>query len=143
MLWPFALYFILVMVLVGGILGVSYVLGERSQRNWDRDQPYESGMLPTGSARVRFDIQYYLNAMFFVAFDLETMFIIAWASAYRVVGWAGYVEILIFIVVLVAGLAYLWRLGALDWGPRRAGRGAVDAPGDGTGDGQAADERNS
>lgn len=61
----------------------------------------------------------YLVAMFFVIFDLEAVFLVAWAVALREVGWAGYIEVLIFVGVLVIALIYLWRLGALDWGPRR------------------------
>jgi NADH-quinone oxidoreductase subunit A len=62
--------------------------------------------------------KFYLVAMFFVIFDLEAVFVIAWALAARPLGWAGYIEILIFIGVLMAALVYLWRLGALDWGTR-------------------------
>ena len=113
-LWPLALYFGLVLILVGGILGLSYVLGQKHNDHSTRD-PYESGIPQTGSARLRFDAKFYLNAMFFVVFDLETMFVIAWAIAFRQVGWAGYIEMLIFILVLVAALVYLWRLGGLDW----------------------------
>lgn len=103
------------------MLVISYVLGQKHNER-ATGIPYESGMLPTGSARLRFDVKYYLVAMFFVIFDLETVFIVAWAIAFRELGWAGYVEILIFIAVLLAGLVYLWRLGALDWNrrPRRA-----------------------
>ncbi len=113
-LWPLVVYFGLVIVLVAGMLGVSYVLG---QKHKDRatGEPYESGMVATGSARIRFDVRFYQNAMFFVVFDLETMFILAWAIAARQVGWAGFIEALIFIVVLLAALVYLWRIGALDW----------------------------
>ncbi len=114
-LWPLVVYFVAVLILVGGMLGLSYVLGQRHKRRAIDDEPYESGMVPTGSARVRFDVLFYLNAMFFVVFDLETMFIVAWAIAFRDAGWVGYIEILIFIVVLVAALVYLWREGALDW----------------------------
>ncbi len=114
-LWPLVVYFVAVLILVGGMLGLSYVLGQRHKRRASDDEPYESGMVPTGSARVRFDVLFYLNAMFFVVFDLETMFIVAWAIAFRDAGWVGYIEILIFIVVLVAALVYLWREGALDW----------------------------
>jgi NADH-quinone oxidoreductase subunit A len=97
------------------MLGLSYILG---QRHKDRDmdaEPYESGMAPIGSARTRFDVLFFLNAIFFVVFDLETMFIFAWAIAFRDAGWAGYIEILIFVAVLVAALVYLWKSGALDW----------------------------
>lgn len=117
-LWPLALYFAAVVVLVSGMLGLSYLLGQRQKHKPD-EEPYESGMMPTGTARLHFDVLFYLNAMFFVVFDLETMFIIAWAIAFRDVGWAGYVEILIFILVILAVLIYLWRSGALDWRTNR------------------------
>jgi NADH-quinone oxidoreductase subunit A len=64
-------------------------------------------------------VKFYLVAMFFVIFDLETVFIFAWAIAFRDVGWVGYIDILVFVGVLVAALVYLWRLGALNWGPPR------------------------
>ncbi|RPJ40365.1 MAG: NADH-quinone oxidoreductase subunit A [Chloroflexi bacterium] len=97
------------------MLGLSHILGQRHKSRETDALPYESGMVPTGPAHSRFDVLFYLNAMFFVIFDLETMFIIAWAIAYRDAGWAGYIEILIFIAILVASLIYLWKLGALDW----------------------------
>ena len=113
-LWPLALYFIATIVLVIAMIGISYVLG---QRHKDRatGEPYESGIVSTGTAQVRFDVRFYLVAMFFVIFDLETIFIFAWAVAIRELGWAGYVEILVFIGILVSVLIYLLRLGALDW----------------------------
>lgn len=113
-LWPIVVYFVAVMILVGGMLAVGYFFGAKSRQRPGAD-PYESGMLPIGSARVRFDVRFFLNAMFFVVFDLETMFIVAWAVAFRNAGWAGYIVVVIFIVVLLAALIYLWRLGALDW----------------------------
>jgi NADH-quinone oxidoreductase subunit A len=117
-LWPLALYFGLVLVVVGAMLGISYVLGER-HRERATGEPYESGIVTTGSARVRLSAKFYLVAMFFVIFDLESAFIVAWAIAFREVGWAGYVEILVFIGILLAALIYLWRVGALDWGTSR------------------------
>ena len=116
-LWPLAVYFAAVLILVGSIIAISYVLGQRHMQR-ATGQPYESGILVTGSARLRLDVKYYLVAMFFVIFDLETVFIVAWAIAFRELGWAGYVEILVFIAVLFAALIYLWRLGALDWNTR-------------------------
>jgi NADH-quinone oxidoreductase subunit A len=108
-----------VLVLVVGMITVSYVLG---QRHTDRQtgEPYESGVVSTGSARIRFDVKFYLIALFFVIFDLEAMFLFAWAIAARQAGWAGYFDILVFIGVLVTALIYLWRLGALDWGRRQS-----------------------
>ena len=114
-LWPFILYFVFVIVLVAGMIGTSYVLGQR-HRQRATNIPYESGIRPTGSARLRYSAAFYLVAMFFVIFDLESIFIFAWAVAVKEVGWAGYAEILVFIGVLVAALVYLWRVGALDWG---------------------------
>lgn len=111
------IYFSAVIVLVVGMIGLSYVLGER-HHDRQTGEPYESGIVSTGSARMRFDVKFYLVAIFFVIFDLESMFIFAWAVAVRDVGWAGYIEVLIFIGVLVAALIYLWRVGALDWSRR-------------------------
>jgi NADH-quinone oxidoreductase subunit A len=113
-LWPLALYAAIVGFLVVAMLGLSYVLGQHHQ---DRatGSPYESGILSEGSARVRFPAQFYLVAMFFVIFDLEAVFLFAWAIAVRETGWKGYAEVSLFITVLLATLAYLWRIGALDW----------------------------
>jgi NADH-quinone oxidoreductase subunit A len=124
-LWPLALYGLLVLIVAGGMLLVSYVLGPRQNRARP-PEPYESGVQPTGSARPRIAVEFYLVAVLFVIFDLEAVFIFAWATAVREVGWAGYFEMLLFIAILVAGLVYLWRQGALDWGPvaqRRPARG--------------------
>lgn len=113
-LWPLGIYTILVFLLVGGMLGLSSILG---QRHKDRatDSPFESGILAEGTAHVRLSAQYYLVAMFFVVFDLEAVFIFAWAVAGRELGWAGYWEMFVFIIVLAAALFYLWRLRALEW----------------------------
>jgi NADH-quinone oxidoreductase subunit A len=117
-LWPLLLYFAAVLVLVAGMLGLSYVLGGR-HREKATGKPYESGIPPTGSARLRFDVKFYLIAMFFVVFDLEAVFLFAWAIAFRDLGWLGYVEVAVFVGVLLVALIYLWRVGALDWSPSR------------------------
>jgi NADH-quinone oxidoreductase subunit A len=114
-LWPLFLYAGLVVLVAAAMLGISYLLGERHKQR-ATDEPYESGILTTGSARIRYSAQFYLIAMFFVIFDLEAVFILAWAVAVIDLGWTGYFEILIFIGVLLATLAYLWRTGSLDWG---------------------------
>jgi NADH-quinone oxidoreductase subunit A len=113
--WPLVVYFVLVVVVAGGMVGVSYFLGERHQEK-ATGQPYESGIPTTGSARLRLSAKFYLIAMFFVIFDLEAAFIFAWAIAFRQLGWLGYAEIVLFISILLAALVYLWREGALDWG---------------------------
>lgn len=114
MLWPLGVYSLLVILLVGAMLALSYVLGER-HRQPHTAIPYEGGVPSAGSARVRFSARFYLVAVFFVIFDLEAVFLFLWAVALREAGWTGFWEIAVFIGVLVAGLAYLWALGALDW----------------------------
>jgi NADH-quinone oxidoreductase subunit A len=117
-LWPLVVYFAVVIILAAGMLGISYVLGERHKER-ATGEPFESGILSTGSARIRVSAKFYLVAMFFVVFDLEAVFIFAWAIAWRELGWAGYIEVVVFIVILLAVLIYLWRVGALDWGTSR------------------------
>jgi len=115
-IWPIAAYFAAVLVVVSSMIVISYVLGQRHKERVT-GEPYESGIMSTGSARIRLDIRFYLVAMIFVIFDLEAVFIFAWAVALRELGWAGYLEAMIFIGILIAALVYLWRLGALDWKP--------------------------
>ncbi len=117
-LWPFLAYLGAVLLVVVGMLALSYALGQRHHEE-ATGQPYESGVLTTGAARLRFDVKFYLVAMFFVIFDLEAAFVFAWAVALRESGWTGYIDMLVFIGILLVALAYLWRLGALDWGPAR------------------------
>ena len=114
MIWPLVAYFAFVVLLVGVILVLSYLLG---QRHFEpaTGEPYEGGIVSEGSARARFSVRYYLIAMFFVVFDLEAVFLFAWAGAARELGWAGYLEVVLFVGVLVAALIYLWKVGALDW----------------------------
>ncbi len=119
--WPIGLYFILVVILIAVMLSLSYLLGQRHEERATGD-PYEGGIVSEGSAHVRFSARFYLIAMFFVVFDLEGVFIFAWAVAAKESGWAGYWEILVFIGILVATLIYLWRLGALDFGATRRQR---------------------
>jgi NADH-quinone oxidoreductase subunit A len=122
-LWPLVLYFGAILALVAVMLGASYVLGTRHSAR-QMVEPFESGIVSVGSARLRFPAKFYLVAMFFVIFDLEAVFIFAWAIAFRQVGWSGYIEVLVFIAILVAALAYLWRIGALEWSAPRDRRRA-------------------
>lgn len=117
-LWPLGLYFLMALVVAGSMIGLSFVLGERHS---DRatGQPYESGIVSTGTARVRLSVKFYIVAMLFVIFDLEAVFIFAYAVAYEEVGWVGYAGLLVFVGVLVVALIYEYRMGALDWQPVR------------------------
>jgi NADH-quinone oxidoreductase subunit A len=114
--WSFAIYLLGVGALCAFMLGASSLLGGR---DWGRakNDPFESGVVSSGGARMRLSAKFYLVAMFFVIFDVEALFLYAWAVSVRESGWAGLIEVTIFVVVLLAGLIYLWRLGALDWAP--------------------------
>jgi NADH-quinone oxidoreductase subunit A len=103
-----------VFMVVGSTLGVSYLLGER-HRSPAMSDPYESGIVPTGSSRFRVPVQFYLVAMLFVIFDLEAVFVFAWALVVRESGWLAFWEMTIFIGVLLIALIYVWRVGALNW----------------------------
>ncbi len=116
--WPLAVYFVAVIALVGIMIGLAHVLGER-HRDRATGEPYESGIVSTGSARIRFSAHFYLVAMFFVVFDLEAVFLFAWAVAAPELGWPGYIEVLVFVGILLAALIYLWKVGALEWGTAR------------------------
>jgi NADH-quinone oxidoreductase subunit A len=113
--WSLAAFFILVVLLVTFIVAVSFVLGQR-HRGRTTDEIFECGLVSTGSARVRFAAKFYLMAMFFVIFDLESAFIFVWSIGVRELGWIGYLEVSIFIGIRLAALFYLWRVGALEWG---------------------------
>jgi len=115
-LWPLFLYGLIVLSLVGIMIGLSYFLGQRHKER-ATDDPYEGGILSHGSARIRFSSQFYLIAMLFVIFDVETIFIFSWAIAFRELGWYGYAGVLVFIILLIVVLIYEWRVGALDFGP--------------------------
>jgi NADH-quinone oxidoreductase subunit A len=117
-MWPLAVYFLLVILIVGSIITLSYFLGERHKER-TTSEPFESGVPVTGSARLRMSVKFYLVAMFFVIFDVESIFIFAWAVGFRELGWAGYFEVLVFIGILLAALAYLWKQGAMNWGTPR------------------------
>lgn len=118
MWWPLGLYIILVLLVVAGMLVSSALLGQRHHEPATGD-PFECGIVGTGPEHIRLSIRFYLVAMFFVVFDLESIFIFAWAVAARPLGWAGYSEMVIFVVVLLLTLLYLVRSGALSWAERQ------------------------
>jgi NADH-quinone oxidoreductase subunit A len=115
-LWPLLAYTVVVILMVAIIIGLSYILGERHEDKATHEV-FESGIIATGTSRIRFPAHFYLVAMFFVIFDLETAFIVTWAVAFRELGWVGYIAILVFIVELGVVLFYIWKMGALDFGP--------------------------
>tara|TARA_B110000046_G_scaffold167464_1_gene185146 strand:- start:204 stop:641 length:438 start_codon:yes stop_codon:yes gene_type:complete len=114
-IWPLAVYFAMVILLVVTMLVLSWLLGQR-RREAATNDPFESGIVSVGDSQIRISVEFYLVAIFFVIFDLETVFIFAWAIAFFELGWQGYLSMLVFIAVLVLALIYEWRSGALDWG---------------------------
>jgi len=121
--WSFGIYLLVLAVLCVAMLGISYFIGTRN-RGRAGIEPFESGIVSVGSARLRLSSKFYLVAMFFVIFDVEALFLYAWAITVRESGWPGFIEIAIFITVLLAGLAYVWKVGALDWAPESRRRKA-------------------
>ena len=114
---PFLLYALAVAALIAITLTAAWFIGAKAQHGGARTLPFESGVVPVGEAdEMRFSIEFYLIAMFFVIFDLETIFIIAWAVAFFEVGWRGYVGAAAFIAILLIALVYEYRTGALEWG---------------------------
>ncbi len=113
--WPFLLYVFGALALTFGMIAVAALLGERHRERTTAER-YESGLPPAGGMPERHSIEFYLVAIIFVVFDLEAVFIFAWAIAARDVGWAGYVEVAVFVLALLAGLAYAWANGLLEWG---------------------------
>lgn len=114
--WSLLVYVIAVLGVCTLMLVLSHLLGGR---DWGRakHEPFESGVVGAGDTRIRLSAKFYLVAMFFVIFDVEAVFLYAWAISVREAGWAGFIEAFIFIFVLTASLVYLWRIGALEWAP--------------------------
>jgi NADH-quinone oxidoreductase subunit A len=111
-----SLYTAIVIALIGLLLFLSAWLGDR-RPNSEKLRPYESGIIPTGTARLRYPVPFYLVAIFFLIFDVEGAYIFSWAVAAEDLGWQGWLQMSFFITVLLIGLVYIWRKGALDWGP--------------------------
>lgn len=120
-IWPFLFYTVLVLGLLVLMLGVAWIAGERTHGR-TTGEPYESGMIPIGGARLRFSIKFYLVAIFFVIFDLEVVYVYAWAVGAVELGWAGYISAMVFLGELTVALIYVWRIGGLDWAPKHRGR---------------------
>jgi NADH-quinone oxidoreductase subunit A len=115
-IFSLAIYVVLILIFIASQLFIAVWLGEK-KRTDEKLRPYESGIIPTGTARLSYPVPFYLVAIFFLIFDVEGAFIFAWAIAHGALGWAGWLQISFFIVLLLLGLFYIWRKGGLDWGP--------------------------
>jgi NADH-quinone oxidoreductase subunit A len=112
--FPVLLQVVIAMAVATLMLGLSYLLGKRV-RNRVKDLPYECGITPTGDARRPFSVKFYLVGMVFILFDIEAIFLYPWAVVYRELKMFAFVEMLIFIVLIVCGFFFIWKKGALDW----------------------------
>jgi len=112
--WPVLLQVLIAMAVATGMIGISYLLGHKV-RNRVKDMPYECGIIPTGSARERFSVKFYLVGMLFILFDIEAIFLYPWAVVYRGLKMFAFFEMLIFFALVLAGFFYIWNKGALDW----------------------------
>jgi NADH-quinone oxidoreductase subunit A len=112
--FPVLVQALVAMALAAGLLGASFVLGKRV-RNRVKDIPYESGITPTGDARHRFSVKFYLVAMLFILFDIEAIFLYPWVVVYRELKMFAFVEMLVFVILILSGFFYIWKKGALDW----------------------------
>src|ERR1700719_5280544 len=112
--FPVVVQTLLAILLAGALITLSFVLGKRV-KDRIKDSPYECGIAPTGSARERFSVKFYLVAIVFILFDIEAVFLYPWVVVYRELKMFAFVEMLLFIALVLAGVFYIWKKGALDW----------------------------
>jgi NADH-quinone oxidoreductase subunit A len=111
---PLLVHFLVVMGVATGMLTLSWWVGVK-RPNKEKLSPYECGMPPVGDARGSFSISFYLIGMLFILFDVEAVFLYPWAVVFRSLKWSGFIEMTIYIAILMAGYLYIWKKGALDW----------------------------
>ncbi|HEV3482357.1 MAG TPA: NADH-quinone oxidoreductase subunit A [Candidatus Acidoferrales bacterium] len=111
---PLLLMFILAAGLAGALIAASTVVGLH-KRTREKDQPYECGIRPTGDARQPFSVHFYMVGLIFILFDIEAIFLYPWALVYRQLSVFGFVEMVLYIMILLVGYIFLWKKGALNW----------------------------
>jgi len=126
--FPVLVQVAIAVVVAGALVALSFLLGKRV-RNRMKDSPYESGIAPTGSARERFSVKFYLVAIVFILFDIEAVFLYPWAVVYRELKLFGFFEMLVFVVLILSGFFYIWKKGALDWSQDSSEGSPYDAEG--------------
>ena len=112
--FPVLVQTVLAVLVAGALITLSFVLGKRV-RDRVKDSPYECGIVPTGTARERFSVKFYLVGIVFILFDIEAVFLYPWAVVYRELKMFAFVEMFLFIALIVSGFIYVWKKGALDW----------------------------
>ena len=120
--YELGIYTVITVALIGVLLTAAWWLGGK-RHSPAKSMPYESGVIPSGNARLAWPVPFYLVAIFFIVFDVEAAFIFAWAAVWDQLGVAGLMQITVFIIILAAGLVWLWLKGGLDWGPSAQRRG--------------------
>ena len=113
-LLSFGFYVVIVLGLLAVLLFLTSWLGEKKP-GLEKNRPYECGVIPTGWARFRYPVPFYLVAVFFLIFDVEAAFVFSWAVAMQDLSWRGWLQISFFIIVLLLSLFYIWKKGGLDW----------------------------
>jgi len=112
--FPVLLQVLLAAATAAALVTLSWLLGNRL-RSRQKDTPYECGIAPTGTARERFSVKFYLVAIVFILFDIEAVFLYPWVVVYRDLRVFGFLEMLLFIALILSGFFYIWKKGALDW----------------------------
>ncbi|MBI3475903.1 MAG: NADH-quinone oxidoreductase subunit A [Acidobacteria bacterium] len=121
---PLLLHFVIAFTVAGAIVTLSWLIGQRKP-NRAKMSPYECGVTPVGNARERFSVKFYLVAMLFILFDVEAVFLYPWAIILRELRMFGFLEMLVYVGIVLVGLFYVWKKGVLDWGATGGKRGHV------------------
>jgi NADH-quinone oxidoreductase subunit A len=125
--FPVLVQIAIAVLVAAALVTLSFVIGKRV-KDKVKDSPYECGIVPTGTARERFSVKFYLVAIVFILFDIEAVFLYPWAVVYRELKMFAFVEMLLFIVLIVSGFIYIWKKGALDWSSEVPGHAATKPP---------------
>ena len=112
---PVIIIFIVGLVLGGALSALSAFAGPKKKYGAAKYEPYECGVPSIGSGREKMSVKFYLTALLFILFDIETIFLYLWATTFRSLGWFGVVEVFVFVGILVCGFVYVLRRGALEW----------------------------
>jgi NADH-quinone oxidoreductase subunit A len=111
---PIAILFIVATAIAALVIILGTVLGPR-RKSFRKQSPYESGMMPIGPGTRRMNVRYYLVAVLFILFDVEVIFFYPWAVNFRALGLFGFIEMLVFMAILLVGYIYVWKKGAFEW----------------------------
>ena len=112
---PIAVFIFLAIILLVAPLVIQFLISPRFNKKGDKLDIYECGEIPEGSAWVQFNIRFYIIALIFIIFDVEVVFLFPWAVVFKEIGILAFIEVMIFLGILIVGFVYVWRKGDLDW----------------------------